>query len=137
MKESDNNVFDGIAFSISLIAIEACLAINILFFILSIIPHPDYSQVVNSPWDVSVLIDVLLFVLLLTKYKSFELVQFKAFACAGFFGYMAYCDNANMALPICMWLLIGLLTRRLGAFITSIVAVLAIGCCATYNFLQF
>ena len=81
------------------------------------------------------LIDVLLFVLLLTKYKPFELVQFKAFACAGFFGYMAYCDNANMALPICMWLLIGLLTRRLGAFITSIVAVLAIGCCATYNFL--
>ena len=35
MKESDNNVFDGIAFSISLIAIEACLALNILFFILS------------------------------------------------------------------------------------------------------
>ena len=135
MKESDNNIFDGIAFSISLIAIEACLAINILFFILSIIPHPDYSQVVSSPWGISVLIDVLLFVLLLTKYKPFELVQFKAFACAGFFGYLAYCDNENVMLPITMWVLIGLLTRRLGAFITSVVAVFAVGCCAIYNFL--
>ncbi len=137
MKESDNNISDGIAFSISLIAIEACLAINILFFILNIIPHSNYVEELRSPWGISVLIDVLLFVFLLTRYKPFELVQFKAFACAGFFGYMAYCDNANIGLPICMWLLIGLLTRRLGVYIASVVALFAIGSCAIWNFFNF
>ena len=58
-----------------------------------------------------------------------KIFLFKAFACAGFFGYVAWCNSGeNIAyLTIGMWIAAGLLTRNFGMLAAIVFAFLALG----------
>ena len=69
----------------------------------------------REPATVSAAVDAVLAVLFLTRVKPFEFFQMKAFVCAGFFGYAAYCagvSGAALAALISSWACAALLTRR-------------------------
>ncbi len=133
---------DKLGFSIALIAIEACLFMNAFSLLLTLLPFlssdilDEFLKIAKTPYGFTSCVSACIFILMLTPFKIFETLLFFAFSCAGFWGYLAYCDNSNIALPIAYWVSIGLLTRRLGVWLTSVVAVVAIGLGACYNFLN-
>lgn len=129
---------EGIAFAISLNAIRinllglfACLCA--LGYVVVEPVDFDFEDVnwlawVSSPIVVSLIIDSVLMFAFFTPIKPFEFLQFKAFASAGFFAYLAYCSNASILpeyiVPI-YYVLLGLLTRRLGITLSSVVALVS------------
>ncbi len=140
----DKNIFcEELAFSISLIAIEACLFMSSLVFVLGLLPFSsndiwgEFLKAVQTPDGFVGCVSAVMFVLMLTPIKPFETLLFFAFGCAGFFGYLAYCDNREMFLPVVYWIAVGLLTRRLGVMLTSLVAIFAVGLCVCYKISNF
>ena len=91
----------------------------------------DWFKLINStPICVSLGIDAILFFAFLIFIKPFEFLQFKAFASAGFFTYLAYCANADSWLAYTIplyYVLLGLLTRRLGIFLGIVLALASLG----------
>ncbi len=139
----DTDIFsEKLGFSIALIAIEVCLFMNALSFLLGLLPFSsgdifdEFLKAAQTPSGFASCVSACIFILMLTPFKIFETLLFFAFSCAGFWGYLAYCDNSNVVLPIAYWLAIGLLTRRLGVWLTSVVAIVAVGLGACYNFLN-
>lgn len=69
----------------------------------------------REPATVSAAVDAVLAALFLTRFKPFEFFQMKAFVCAGFFGYAAYCAGASGAVfgaVVSAWGCAALLARR-------------------------
>lgn len=132
---------EGIAFAISLNAIRINLLGLLVCFCLLIykvlepvdfdVYKVDWFKLINStPICVSLGIDAILFFAFLIFIKPFEFLQFKAFASAGFFAYLAYCTNVDNWLAYTIplyYVLLGLLTRRLGIFLGVVLALASWG----------
>lgn len=132
---------ESLAFAISLNAIRINLLGLLVCFCLLIykvlepvdfdVYKVDWFKLINStPICVSLGIDAILFFAFLIFIKPFEFLQFKAFASAGFFTYLAYCANADSWLAYTIplyYVLLGLLTRRLGIFLGIVLALASLG----------
>jgi|GEM_PF-5761790 len=122
---------ERIAFAVSFIAVE-------IFLLLSFLPLAVYVasalcssggldfEVLKTPQNISRGIDALLFLAFLTPLKPFELFFFKALASAGFFGYLAYCDSADVWPVALMWIAAAMLTRRCGLALAAVWAAVAL-----------
>jgi hypothetical protein len=132
---------ENLAFAISLNAIRINLLGLLVCFCLLIykvlepvdfdVCKVDWLKFINiSPICVSLAIDAILFFAFLIFIKPFEFLQFKAFASAGFFAYLAYCTNVDNWLAYTIplyYVLLGLLTRRLGIFLGVVLALASWG----------
>ena len=118
------------AYLVSLAAIEVFLLVGAVASALGAnMSASGLEGFFKTPLGISGAIDAALFVLFLTRFKPFEFFLFKAFACAGFFGYVAWCNSGeNIAyLTIGMWIAAGLLTRNFGMLAAIVFAFLALG----------
>lgn len=135
MSNSQNNDFQPYAFLISLIAIQICLLMNVAFFAFANLSsttefsYPHLLATMKTPEGISACVSACVFILMLTRFKPFEFLFFYAFASAGFFGYLAYCNNSDVFLASAYWIALGLITRRLGMMFAcaALLASIALG----------
>ena len=112
-----------LAFWVSFAAIELFLLSNAAALLRAMFAARDFSaEFFGSPERISQGVDALLF------------FAFLSFACAGFFGYLAYCDGGDVFAPVAVWLCAGLLTRRLPVWLAAVVAAFAVCANVVLNF---
>lgn len=139
MSNSKNNDFQPYAFLISLIAIQICLLMNVAFFAfenLSGITEFSYLHLldaIKTPEGISACVSACVFILMFMRFKPFEFLFFYAFASAGFFGYLAYCNNSDMFLASAYWITLGLITRRFGVIFASVALLVSIALGVLFN----
>ena len=125
------------AFSIARAAILACLFMNAAVVALAVYLYSS-ALPLKTPEGIAACAGLSAAILMLAGAKPFEFILFFAFACAGFFGYTAYCDGSKFLLPIvAYWLALGLLTRRMNLAAAFAAAACAVGLGAVYNILFF
>lgn len=123
------------AFSIARAAILACLFMNAAAAAVAACLCPQASPL-KTPEGAAACAGLAAAILMLAGAKPFEFLLFFAFACAGFFGYTAYCGGSNYLLPAAAyWLALGLLTRRMNLAAAFAAAACAVGLGAAYNIL--
>ena len=138
MSIQQQNCSDSHGYTVSLIAIQICLLMNVLFFVYAKLYAVELDSeniltALKTPVGISTCISAIVFILMLTATKAFEFLFFFAFASAGFWGYLAYCDGASLLESTLYWLALALITRRLGVIFAYIMAFVAIVAGVIFN----